>query len=60
MKRNKTFCEADSVIKPYLKIAANLLHGGKHAVDEVQQMLLSNDATNIGCTTIIVTSAMHS
>jgi len=37
MKRKKTLCEDEFVIKPYLKIAANLLHDGKHFVDKVQQ-----------------------
>jgi len=38
--KKKTFCEAESAIKSYLKIAANLLHGGKHAVDEVEVELI--------------------
>ena len=38
MKRKKTFCEVESVTKPYLEIVANLLHGGKHSVDKVEQI----------------------
>ena len=37
----ETFCEAESVIKPCLKILANLLHGGKQAVDKAEQIPLS-------------------
>ena len=33
----------ESVIKPCLKIVANLLCGGKQAVDKVEQIALSND-----------------
>jgi len=39
----ETFCEAESVIKPYLKILANFLHGEKHAVDKVEQILWYNN-----------------
>jgi len=60
MKRKKTFCKAESVIKAYWKIAANFLHGRKHAVHKVEQIPLSNDTTNIRYTMIIVTSVMHS
>jgi len=42
MKRKKN-CEAESVITPYLKIVANLLHGGKYVVDKVEQILWSNN-----------------
>jgi len=42
MKRKKTFCKAESVIKSYMKIVFSLLHGGKHAVDKVEQIALSN------------------
>jgi len=38
MKRKKTFCEVESVTKLYLEIVANLLHGGKHSVDKVEQI----------------------
>jgi len=33
MKRKKTFCEAKFVIKPYLTIVTNWLHGRKHVVN---------------------------
>jgi len=36
--KKKIFCEGESVIKPYLKIVANLLHGGKHFADNVEQI----------------------
>jgi len=36
MKR--TIREAESAIKPYLKIVATLLHCGKHALDKVEQI----------------------
>ena len=54
----KNFCEAESVITLYLKIVASLLHGGKHAVDKVEQKPWSNN--NIRCAMIIVTSAIYS
>jgi len=38
MKKN---CQAEAVIKTCLKIAVNLLHEGKHAVDKAKQTLLS-------------------
>jgi len=37
----KKHCETESVIKSYLKIAANLLHGGKHVADKVKQAVPS-------------------
>ena len=40
--KKRTICEAESVIKPYLKIVAHLLCGGKHAVDKLEQMPWSN------------------
>jgi len=48
MKRNKkTFCKAESAFKLYLKILASLLHGGKHAVDKVEQIALSNKTLDV-------------
>jgi len=32
-RKKKTFCEARFVIKPYLTILTNCLHGRKHAVN---------------------------
>jgi len=34
LMKQKIFCEAESVIKTRLKIAANLLHSGKDAVNK--------------------------
>ena len=47
MKRKKTFCKAKSVIKSYIKIVASLLHGGKRAVDKVEQIALSNKTLDV-------------
>ena len=41
----KTFCAAESVIKPCLKNVVNVLHGGKHSVDKVMQIPLSIQRT---------------
>jgi len=41
IKQKETFYEAESVIDPCLKVVANLLHSGKHAVDELEQIPLS-------------------
>ena len=41
MQQRKPYTEAESVIKPCLKIVANLLHGGKIALERVQQIPLS-------------------
>ena len=46
MQRKKTFYDAGSVTKPYLKMVASLLHGGKHA---------GNERANTGCFTIVET-----
>jgi len=35
-ERKTAFCEVESVIITYLKIVANLLHGGKHAVNKAE------------------------
>jgi len=35
----ETFCEAESVIQPYLQILANLMHGDMYAVNKVKQIL---------------------
>ena len=43
MQQKKPYTEAESVIKPCLKIVANLLHGGQNALEKVQQIPLSND-----------------
>jgi len=39
----RTFCRAESAIKSCLKAIAYLLHGGKHAVDKLRQILWSNN-----------------
>ena len=44
MHQKKPPSKAESVIKPCLKITANLLHDGEQAVDKVEQIPLSNDA----------------
>jgi len=46
------------VIKPYLKIVANFLLGGKHAVDKVGHISLHNNEHSM--TMIIFTSAIYS
>ena len=47
MQQKKPYSEAESVIKPCLKIVANLCHGGKQAVDKVEQIPLSNDTMSV-------------
>ena len=47
MQQRKPYTEAESVIKPCLKIIANLLHGGKNALKKVQQIPLSNDTMTV-------------
>jgi len=42
-RKEKRYCKAESVVKPYLKIVANLLHGSKHPVDKVNHILWSNN-----------------
>jgi len=56
-KNENTFCETEPVIKPYLKMLANLLHGGKHAVDQVEQIACPDNEHSM--TAIIVTSTMY-
>jgi len=57
---NETFCEAESAIKTYLKILANLLHSAKHAVYKVEKILWYNKEHSMYCTMIVVTLAVHS
>ena len=40
MKQTKTFCETESVIKLYLKIADNFLHGWMHAMNWAEKLYL--------------------
>ena len=47
MQQRKPSTEAESVIKPCLKIVANLLHGGKNGLEKVQQIPLSNDKMTV-------------
>ena len=42
-QQKKPYTDAESVIKPCLKIVANLLHGGLNALEKVQEIPLSND-----------------
>ena len=51
------FCEAESAIKPYLKILANFLHGGKHAVNKVEQILWYDYERSMFM--MVVTSGTH-
>jgi len=43
----KTFCKAEPIIKSYMKIVASLLHGGKQAVDELEQTPWSNKTLDV-------------
>ena len=47
MQQKMPLSEAESVIKPCLKIVANLCHGGKQAADKVEQVPLSNDTLTV-------------
>ena len=47
MQQRKQYTETESVIKPCLKIVANLLLGGKNALEKVQQIPMSNDTMTV-------------
>ena len=47
MQQRKSLTEPESVIKPCLNIEANLLRGGKKALEKVQQIPLSNDTMSV-------------
>jgi len=57
LMKGKIFCEAESVMKPHIKIVANLLHGEMHAVIKVEQKLWSDNEHSM---TMTVTLAIHS
>ncbi|XP_078256189.1 protein FAM200A-like [Rhinoraja longicauda] len=52
MKEKKPYTEAEKVVRPCLKIVANLLHSGKQAVDKVVQIPLTNDTMKLRSTMI--------
>ena len=47
MQQRKPYTKAESVIKPSLKIVANLFHGGKNALEKLQQIPLCNDTMKV-------------
>ena len=47
IQQRKPYTEAKSIIKPCLKIVANLLHGGKNTLEKVQQISLFNDTMTV-------------
>jgi len=49
MQRKRLYTELKSVVLPCLEITADILHGGKKAVDKVTQIPLSDNTTKRRC-----------
>ena len=52
LKSKRPYTELEAVILPCLKIAADLIHGGKEAVDKVSKIRLSDTTVYRHCQSI--------
>ena len=49
MKQKRSYTELESVVLPCLKIAAELINGGKKDVSNVRKIFLSDNTTKRRC-----------